>query len=241
MSADRPSCRHMSNRPESPRHEAASPCRRAGRTTWRPSPRPCRRGPDMFTRMIAPAPSSAQLQRTGHRVSGLDGRDDALRAAQQRERIHRLGVGDRPVLGAADVLEERVLGADTRIVQPAEIECDLDGLPVLVLQQIRERALERTGRTTGEGRCVTAGFDAVPAASKPTSRTPGSSMNAWKMPIALDPPPTHAVTASGSRPAWSWICTRASSRSPAESRGPSSEMDADPPRCRSSNTCCRRW
>ena len=36
-------------------------------------------------------------------------------------------------------------------------------------------------------------------------------MNAWKTPMAFDPPPTHAVTASGSLPAWSWICTRASS------------------------------
>ena len=35
-------------------------------------------------------------------------------------------------------------------------------------------------------------------------------MKAWKMPIALDPPPTQAATASGSRPACSWICARAS-------------------------------
>ena len=36
-----------------------------------------------------------------------------------------------------------------------------DGLPVLVLQQIRERALKRAGRSTGESRRVAAGFDTV--------------------------------------------------------------------------------
>lgn len=30
------------------------------------------------------------------------------------------------------------------------------------------------------------------------------------MPIAFEPPPTHAITTSGSRPASSWICCRAS-------------------------------
>src|ERR1700730_13780599 len=36
-----------------------------------------------------------------------------------------------------------------------------DGLPVFVLQQIRERSLERTWRATREGRGVTPGLDAV--------------------------------------------------------------------------------
>src|ERR1700728_5474385 len=36
-----------------------------------------------------------------------------------------------------------------------------DGLPVLVLQQKRERSLKRAGRAAGECRGVTAGFDAV--------------------------------------------------------------------------------
>ena len=58
-----------------------------------------------------------QLQRTGHRVGRFDRRDDALGPAQQPERIHRLGVGDRLVLGAPGVLEVRMLGPDTGIVQ----------------------------------------------------------------------------------------------------------------------------
>ena len=49
-----------------------------------------------------------------------------------------------------------------------------------------------------------------PPASQPISRTPSSGMKAWKTPIALDPPPTQAITASGSRPAAASTCSRAS-------------------------------
>ena len=72
----------------------------------------------MFTTMIAAAAQFlAQLQRTGDRVRRLDGRDDSLGAAQQRERVHRLGVGDGPVLRAAGILQKRMLRADAGIVQ----------------------------------------------------------------------------------------------------------------------------
>ena len=49
-----------------------------------------------------------------------------------------------------------------------------------------------------------------PAASQPMRRTPGSGRKAWNRPIAFDPPPTHAIAASGSRPVRSRICRRAS-------------------------------
>jgi hypothetical protein len=39
---------------------------------------------------------------------------------------------------------------------------------------------------------------------------PGSSMKRWKMPIALEPPPTQAITASGRRPVVASTCSRAS-------------------------------
>src|SRR5699024_12689917 len=45
--------------------------------------------------------------------------------------------------------------------------------------------------------------DALPISS--------SSRKAWKIPIALDPPPTQATTASGSLPTRSRVCARASS------------------------------
>ena len=50
-----------------------------------------------------------------------------------------------------------------------------------------------------------------PAASKPISRTDSSEMKRWKIPIALDPPPTHAITASGNLPVSANTCSRDSS------------------------------
>ena len=52
--------------------------------------------------------------------------------------------------------------------------------------------------------------DAAPAASTPISRTSASSTKPAKAPIAFEPPPTHATTASGSRPSTASICSRAS-------------------------------
>ena len=49
-----------------------------------------------------------------------------------------------------------------------------------------------------------------PPASHPISFTCVSGKNSWKMPIALDPPPTQAITASGRRPAISCTWRRAS-------------------------------
>src|SRR6266542_3005931 len=53
-----------------------------------------------------------------------------------------------------------------------------------------------------------------PPASNPYRRTDSSARNAWKRPIALEPPPTHAVTASGNRPVSSRHCLRASTPIP---------------------------
>ena len=49
-----------------------------------------------------------------------------------------------------------------------------------------------------------------PAASTPTIRTDLSLTNGWNIPIAFEPPPTHATTQSGRRPIWSSDCWRAS-------------------------------
>ena len=59
-----------------------------------------------------------------------------------------------------------------------------------------------------ECRCVAS---PSPAASTPISSTPSSSTNGMKVPIAFEPPPTQAIARSGSRPACSRSCARASS------------------------------
>ena len=51
----------------------------------------------------------------------------------------------------------------------------------------------------------------TPPASTPNNRTSGTPTNAVKMPIAFDPPPTHATTYSGSEPTRSAYWVRASS------------------------------
>ena len=84
----------------------------------------------------------AQHQRTGQRVRRLDRRDDALGAAEQREGLHRLGVGDRAVLGAADVVQVGVLRADAGVVQAGADRVRLDGLAVVVLQQVGAGAVQ---------------------------------------------------------------------------------------------------
>ena len=106
---------------------------------------------------------AAQPQRARDRVRRLDRRDDALGAAEQRERVHRLGVGDRPVLGAAEVLEQRVLRPDAGVVQPRGDRVRLGGLAVVVLQQVGHRPVQRAGRAGGQGGAVPAGLDAVAA------------------------------------------------------------------------------
>ena len=63
----------------------------------------------------------------------------------------------------------------------------------------------RGGRRGGRCRAI-----AAPAASTPTSRTSVSSRKPWKIPIAFEPPPTHATTASGSRCSTASSCSRAS-------------------------------
>ena len=50
-----------------------------------------------------------------------------------------------------------------------------------------------------------------PAASTPTSSTSSSSTNGTNVPIAFEPPPTHAITRSGRRPVASSTWARASS------------------------------
>src|ERR1700731_1757435 len=60
--------------------------------------------------------------------------------------------------------------------------CSTPGVPIVSV------AADRSGRPSPS-----------PPASQPMSRTPSSGMNAWKMPIALLPPPTPAPTGPGGR------------------------------------------
>ena len=82
----------------------------------------------------------------------------------------------------------------------------LDDLAVGVLQEVGAIAVQHAGTAGAERRRVLPVAMPSPAASTPISRTPACGMYGWKMPIALEPPPTQAMIASGCRPANSGIC-----------------------------------
>jgi hypothetical protein len=75
-------------------------------------------------------------------------------AAEELERLERLGVGGRSVLDPAGLLEPRMLGADTRVVEPGTDRVRLGDLAVLVLQQVGLVAVEDAGEAAGEARRV---------------------------------------------------------------------------------------
>ena len=134
----RPSAAHQPRRRHVLRRHARATARRAGRdellvadepeplaaVSTSLSPRP-----DRLTRSTASGPSSRPTcERAGQRVRALDGRDDALGAAEQRERVHRLGVGHRPVRRAAGVVQPGVLGPDAGVVEAGRDRVRLDRL-----------------------------------------------------------------------------------------------------------------
>ncbi len=158
--------------------------------------------------LVAPAGETDEddlrvhVERPRERMSRLERRDDALRLGQPVERRQRLLVRGGDIASASGVPQERVLGADSRIVEPGRDRVRVGDLAVLIREDPRPRPVQ-DGRTT-------APEAAAPAASTPTSATSSSSTNPANSPMAFEPPPTQATTASGSRPTVSSACCRAS-------------------------------
>ena len=165
--------------------------------------RPCRRG---RTGSSAPSgPAATRASRTIHakRVRALERRDDALGAGQQLERVDHLGVGDRRVLGAPD----RRRGTSARDRRPGS------------RARPRSTGPPAPGRTRpASGSCACRARRRARRGRRPLRRPArrrpagcGVSTKPLKMPIAFEPPPTHATTTSGSAPSSSRHCARASS------------------------------
>ena len=93
-----------------------------------------------------------------------------------------------------------MLGSDARVVETGGDRVRGMHLPVLVLKQVAQRAVQharRPARATRNGvgvETLARGFDAdqLDVRSRAT--------NAWKIPIAFDPPPTHATTVAEAFP-----------------------------------------
>ena len=95
-------------------------------------------------------------------------------AARQRdEGVERLAVRRADIVGAADVLEMGMLGADRGIIEAGRDRPAVADLPVLVLQDIGLGAVEdaRAARAAGS-RHARAPSRPLPAASTPISATP---------------------------------------------------------------------
>ena len=82
---------------------------------------------------------------------------------QRLEPVERLLVRGRDVLREPCVLEVRVLGTDARVVEPRRDRVRLDDLPVGVLEQVAERAVQDPGLPLRERRAVLAELRAAPS------------------------------------------------------------------------------
>src|SRR5690348_13138570 len=96
------------------------------------------------------------------RMGGLDRGDDPLEARAELEGVERLTVSDGDVLGAADIVEPRVLRPDARIVETSRDRVRVDDLAVVGLQEIGAVAVEYAGLAAVERGRVLAGLDAEP-------------------------------------------------------------------------------
>eukprot|EP00982_Pelagococcus_subviridis_P016899 31499-Pelagococcus_subviridis.AAC.38 len=95
-----------------------------------------------------------ELLEVGEGVRRLERGDDPLASRHSDERVERLLVRHRVVLRASEIFEERVLRADAGVVQTGGDAVRLDDLPLLVLDQVRKRAVQDAGRTERERRRV---------------------------------------------------------------------------------------
>src|SRR5690606_8128731 len=94
--------------------------------------------------------------RAGERVRAFERRQDALGLAAFVEGRERLVVARRHVLHAADALEQRVLGADARIVEPGRDRMRLVNQPVVVVEEHGVVAVQHAGPSGGQRRRVIA-------------------------------------------------------------------------------------
>ena len=117
-----------------------------------------------------------------------------------------------------------------------------DRLPVVVLQQIRERSLKCARRSAGESRCVPAGFDTVSGGLVPDQPNVGIVDERVEDADRVGPAADTCRHRIG-QPARlrQDLRPRFQPDDTLESRAPSSGTDADRRLCRSSNTCCPRW
>ena len=161
---------------------------------------PCRRGPTGRRAGSRPARSSASFSAWASACADSNAQRMPSLRRQRLERGERFGVGRADIFGAAAVLEVRMLGADRGIIEPGRDRPAVGDLPVFVLQHIGLGAVEDAGPAAQQGRAMLGAVEPLARRLDADQRAPSSSMKSENRPIAFDPPPTQAITASGRRP-----------------------------------------
>ena len=173
---------------------------------------------------LSPRPESVTRHRGArrHRAPGLpceptdrvrrfERRHDPLGDREELEPRDGFVVGGERVLGPACRRELGVLRTDTRIVEAGADRVRLEDLAVFVLEEQRPRT--RGARRARRGSPMRRA-DRTPSRTHPLPRPPAAAEVSRKpanVPIAFEPPPTHATTRSGSVPRIARHCSRASS------------------------------
>src|ERR1700743_3555092 len=91
------------------------------------------------------------LDDMGDSMRRFQSRDDALQLGEQHKGVQRFLVGDGEIFHPADVLQPAMLRSHARIAEPRRDGMVLDHVAVLILQQIRTRAMQHPGRALGNG------------------------------------------------------------------------------------------
>ena len=170
------------------------------------SPRP-ERGNDQDLILSHPG---GQLPGIGHGVGRLDGRDDALRAGEVLEGVHRLRVGDGDVLGPAGVMEHGVLRPDAGVVQAGGDGVDRGDLPVRVLTEVGLHAVEDAQLSGGDGGGGVRRVRPAPRRLTADEADGGIRDEVVEGADGVGAAPTQVSTASGGFPSFSSSCARIS-------------------------------
>ena len=182
---------------------ASSACLRgaAAATAAAPATRPCRRDRKGRRGWRSSGSSSASFSAWAKACADSNAQMIPSLSASSRERGERFGVGRADIFGAAALLEVRVLGPDRGIIEARGNRPGVGDLPVRILKHVGFRAVEDARRArAAESRHGL--LPVEPAAPRPPHRSAARrpSRKSANRPIAFDPPPTQATTASRQAP-----------------------------------------
>src|SRR5436305_11314487 len=112
---------------------------------------------------VDPAGLAGVDEKPGERVGGLERWKDPLETRQSAEGVECLAVGDGLVADALVVAQERELRAGSRVVEAGGHRVGLEDLPLLVLEDRRQRPMQDAARSCRERSTVAARLEPLAA------------------------------------------------------------------------------